>query len=125
MENLTLNDSWQWRLGARTRKGVLVVHIVSAGAWIGIDVVMGVLVFTALLAENGDTRALCFRALELVAVWPLMDRPAFSAWRAASSWASSPSGLRQVLMGGDKTCAERPARRADASRVAAGGDREG
>jgi hypothetical protein len=72
MENLTLNDSWRWRLGARTRKGVLVVHVASAGSWIGIDFVMGVLVFTALLAENGDTRALCYRALELFAVWPLI-----------------------------------------------------
>jgi hypothetical protein len=60
-----------WRLGTRMRKGVLVVHIVSAGAWIGIDVVMGVLVFTALLTDDDATRALCFRALELFAVWPL------------------------------------------------------
>jgi hypothetical protein len=72
MENLTLNDSWRWRLEARTRKGVLVVHVASAGSWIGIDVVMGVLVFTALLAENGDIKALCYRALELFAVWPLI-----------------------------------------------------
>lgn len=54
------------------RKGVLVVHIVSAGTWIGIDVVMGVLVFTALLAERDSTKALCYRALELFAVWPLL-----------------------------------------------------
>jgi hypothetical protein len=60
-------------LGGRTRKGVLVAHIASAGAWIGIDVVLGVLVFTALLAEDGNTRALCFRALELFAVWPLIS----------------------------------------------------
>ena len=53
------------------RKGVLVVHIVSAGAWIGIDVVMGVLIFTALLSADDNTRALCYRALELFAVWPL------------------------------------------------------
>jgi hypothetical protein len=66
MENLGLNGAPWWRLGARTRKGVLVVHIVSAGAWIGIDVVMGVLVFTALLAANEGARALCYRALELV-----------------------------------------------------------
>ena len=37
-----------WRLGARTRKAVLAVHIASAGAWIGIDVVMAVVIFTAL-----------------------------------------------------------------------------
>ncbi len=53
------------------RKGVLVVHIVSAGAWIGIDVAMGVVVFTALLDEDDNTKALCFRALELFAIWPL------------------------------------------------------
>jgi hypothetical protein len=61
-----------WRLGAKTRKGVLVVHIASAGAWIGMDVVMGVLVFTALLTDNESTKALCFRALELFAIWPLL-----------------------------------------------------
>jgi hypothetical protein len=33
------------------------VHIVSAGTWIGIDVAMGVVIFTALLAEDGNTRA--------------------------------------------------------------------
>ena len=72
MTPLARGGARPWRLGARTRKGVLVVHIVSAGAWIGIDVVMGVLVFTALLAENGNTKALCYRALELFAVWPLL-----------------------------------------------------
>jgi uncharacterized membrane protein len=61
-----------WRLGARTRKGVLVVHIVSAGVWIGIDVVMAVFIFTALLANDDNTKALCYRALELFAVWPLL-----------------------------------------------------
>src|SRR5829696_6520729 len=60
------------RLGARTRKGFLVVHIVSAGAWIGIDVVMAVVVFTALLGDDDNTKALCYRALELFAVWPLL-----------------------------------------------------
>ena len=72
MENLGLEGAPWWRLGARTRKGVLEVHIVSAGAWVGIDVVMGVLVFTALLAGNEGTRALCYLALELFAVWPLI-----------------------------------------------------
>jgi hypothetical protein len=59
-------------LGARTRKGILVVHIASAGAWIGIDVVMGVLVFTALLSGNESTKAFCYQALDLFAVWPLI-----------------------------------------------------
>jgi hypothetical protein len=60
-----------WRLGARTRKVVLVVHIVSAAVWIGIVVVLGVVIFTALLADD-NTKALCYRALELFAVWPLL-----------------------------------------------------
>jgi hypothetical protein len=59
------------RLGARTRKGFLVVHIVSAGVWIGIDVVMAVVVFTALLADD-YTKALSYRALEMFVVWPLL-----------------------------------------------------
>jgi hypothetical protein len=72
MTRLARGGARVWRLGARTRKGVLVVHIVSAGAWIGVDVVMGVLVVTALLAEDSNTKALCYRALELFAVWPLL-----------------------------------------------------
>jgi uncharacterized membrane protein len=62
----------RWRLGARTRKSVLVLHIASAGAWLGIDVVMAVLIFTALLTDDDRTKALSFRALELIAVWPLL-----------------------------------------------------
>jgi hypothetical protein len=62
----------RWRLGGNTRKGVLLVHIASAGAWLGIDVVMAVLVFTALLSDDDRTKALAFRALELVAVGPLL-----------------------------------------------------
>jgi hypothetical protein len=69
--NLGLDPARTWRLGARMRKSILVVHIVSAGAWIGIDVAMGVVVFTALIVEDDNTKALCYRALELFAIWPL------------------------------------------------------
>ena len=72
MTGLGSGGARPWRLGARTRKVVLVVHIASAGVWIGIDVVMGVVIFTALLADDGNTKALCYRALELFAVWPLL-----------------------------------------------------
>ncbi|GAA5064205.1 putative membrane protein [Thermocatellispora tengchongensis] len=61
-----------WRLGARTRKTVLLIHIVAAGAWIGIDVVMAVVVFTALLTGDDATRALCYQILELITFWPLL-----------------------------------------------------
>jgi hypothetical protein len=62
----------RWRLGATARKAILLVHIASAGAWLGIDVVMAVLVFTALGSDDDATKALSFRALELVAVGPLL-----------------------------------------------------
>src|SRR6266487_4906372 len=52
----TAPNSEKRRLGARTRKAVLVVHIASAGAWLGIDVVMAVLIFTALGSDDGHTR---------------------------------------------------------------------
>jgi uncharacterized membrane protein len=70
--NPTLGSNRPWTLGARTRKGALVVHIVSAGVWIGIDVVMAVFIFSALLTDDDNTKALCFLALELFAVWPLL-----------------------------------------------------
>ena len=60
-----------WRLGPGMRKGLLVVHIASAGTWIGIDVVMGIVILTALLSDDA-TRALCYQALELIAGWPLV-----------------------------------------------------
>lgn len=59
------------KLGARTRKGVLVVHIASTGAWLGIDVAMAVVIFTAVFTDDTNTRALCYQVLELFAVWPL------------------------------------------------------
>ena len=62
----------RWPLGATARKTILLVHIASAGAWLGIDVVMTVLVFTALGSDDDGTKALAFRALELVAVGPLL-----------------------------------------------------
>lgn len=60
-------DGVRWPLGARTYKSVLLVHIASAGAWLGIDIVMGVLVFTALLTPDDRIKALSFQALELFA----------------------------------------------------------
>jgi hypothetical protein len=60
------------RLGARTRKVVLMLHIVASGAWIGIDVVMGVLVFTSIFTQDDAVRALCYQALPVVTTWPLV-----------------------------------------------------
>ncbi len=60
------------RLKARGRKAWLAVHIVSAGAWIGIDVVLAVLVFTAMLTDDPSLAAVCYQALRLFAVWPVL-----------------------------------------------------
>ncbi|MEA5357919.1 hypothetical protein VA596_00110 [Amycolatopsis sp., V23-08] len=60
------------RLGARARKGYLVAHIVSGGAWIGIDAVLGVLVATALISDDAGVVATSLQALELFAVWPML-----------------------------------------------------
>jgi hypothetical protein len=59
------------RMRPRTRKGVLVAHIVAAGAWIGLDVMLGVLVFTPLLTADPAVAALCYQAMPLL-FWPIL-----------------------------------------------------
>ncbi|TYB44338.1 hypothetical protein FXF69_25175 [Actinomadura chibensis] len=48
------------------------VHIVSAGAWIGIDVIVAVLVLTGRYGGSGDVRGLAYRALATFVVWPML-----------------------------------------------------
>lgn len=60
------------RLPRRARQAVLVTHIVSAGSWLGIDIAMGVLVLVASTSAEPSTRGVALRAVELVAVWPLL-----------------------------------------------------
>ena len=59
------------RLGARQRKWVLLLHIAAAGVWLGLDVVVAVLVFTARGTADPQIEAFCYRALELLAIWPM------------------------------------------------------
>jgi hypothetical protein len=59
-----------WRLGRGARRIVLVTHIASAGAWLGIDVLLGVLVVTGLLADDA-TAAIAYQALGRFVVWPM------------------------------------------------------
>lgn len=61
-----------YRLSALTRKTILIVHIASAGVWLGIDVVMAILIFTSIGTSDVHTKALCYEALSLFAVWPLL-----------------------------------------------------
>jgi hypothetical protein len=59
-----------WRLGRTARRVVLVTHIASAGAWLGIDMLLGVLVATGLFADAA-TAALAYQALGTFVVWPM------------------------------------------------------
>jgi uncharacterized membrane protein len=60
------------RLGTRTRRLVLITHIASAGAWLGVDVAMAVLIATAVTTDDPGTLAFSLQALELVSIWPLL-----------------------------------------------------
>jgi len=59
------------RVTASQRKTLLLLHIAAGGVWLGLDVVVAVLVFTARGTSDPGTSAFCFRALELVAIWPM------------------------------------------------------
>jgi uncharacterized membrane protein len=59
------------RLSAPQRKSLVLLHIAAAGVWLGLDVVVAVLVFTARGTDDAATAAFCFRALEVVAIWPM------------------------------------------------------
>nr|WP_228046729.1 hypothetical protein [Saccharopolyspora sp. HNM0983] len=50
----------------------MVVHILSAAVWIGLDVALAVLVGTSLLTADPELAAAGFRVLVLLAVWPLL-----------------------------------------------------
>ena len=58
-------------LGRRLRRTVLVTHIISASAWIGIDVVVAILVATSFVSNDAQTQAVAYQALGIVAVWPM------------------------------------------------------
>lgn len=62
----------RWHLGRGARRAALVVHIVSAGAWIGIDVVVGVLVVAGWFGGDEAVRGLAYQALGTFVVWPML-----------------------------------------------------
>lgn len=59
-------------LSRRWRQATLVLHIVAAGAWIGIDVIVAVLVFTGWFGGDLQVRSLAYRALATFVVWPML-----------------------------------------------------
>lgn len=60
------------RLSARTRKLVLLVHIAAAGAWLGLDLVLGILIVTALTTGDATSAASAALSLAAFATWPLL-----------------------------------------------------
>ncbi|HEY8454798.1 MAG TPA: hypothetical protein VIL34_04340 [Actinopolymorphaceae bacterium] len=58
-------------LGKGWRKATLVVHIVAAGSWIGIDVIVAVLVLTGWFGTDVTLRSLAYQALATFVVWPM------------------------------------------------------
>jgi uncharacterized membrane protein len=59
------------KLSGRARKGMLLVHILSAAAWLGIDLALGILVVVALSTEDTSTAATAIQAIDLFAIWPM------------------------------------------------------
>jgi len=62
----------RWRLNPRVRKTTLVVHLVSAGAWIGIDVIVATLVAAGWFSDDPSVRGAAYQALGLFVVWPML-----------------------------------------------------
>lgn len=61
-----------WKLPRAWRQVVLIVHLVSAGAWIGIDVIVAVLVLVGRFGTDLHTRSLAYQALAAFVVWPML-----------------------------------------------------
>jgi len=59
-------------LSRNGRRWFLVVHIAAGGAWLGLDVALGVLVLAAVTADHPGTRIVSYRAINMIAVWPLL-----------------------------------------------------
>jgi len=59
-------------LGRRARKAILLTHIAAAGTWLGIDVVLGVMVGTALVTGDAQQAGVALQSLGLFVVGPLV-----------------------------------------------------
>lgn len=59
-------------LGPRPRKAVLVAHVLAAGSWIGVDVIVAVLVLVGRFSATADTAGLAYRALGTFVLVPML-----------------------------------------------------
>jgi hypothetical protein len=62
----------RWALPPRLRRAVLVVHILSAAAWIGVDVMVAVLVAAGGVGDDPAVRGVAYQALARFAVTPML-----------------------------------------------------
>lgn len=60
------------QLSRKWRRVTLVTHIIAAGAWIGIDVMVAVLVLVGWFGDDVELRSLAYRALAAFVVWPML-----------------------------------------------------
>jgi hypothetical protein len=60
------------RLRGSTRRAVLLLHILTAGIWLGVDVIVGMLVFGAWLTDDPAARSVAWRALGSYPLWPML-----------------------------------------------------
>jgi hypothetical protein len=61
------------RLSGRARKLTLLVHLLGAGAWLGIDVIVAVLVGVGWFADDPARRGTAYQALGWFVVWPMLS----------------------------------------------------
>lgn len=59
-------------LGPRLRKAVVVAHVLAAGTWIGVDVIVAVLVLVGRFAANVELAGLAYQALGTFVVVPML-----------------------------------------------------
>ncbi|HEX7305478.1 hypothetical protein [Lentzea sp.] len=59
------------KLGGRARKAVLLAHILTAAAWLGIDLGLGILVVVALSTSDVEIAGVAIRAVDIFAIWPM------------------------------------------------------
>lgn len=66
-----MSDVIRGRLSPKRRKTLLLVHIAAAGAWLGFDLVLGVLTITALTADAAPAAAAAV-SIAAFTTWPLI-----------------------------------------------------
>jgi hypothetical protein len=80
------------RLGTRTRKAVLLLHICASGAWLGMDLVLALLVATALGADD-LAAASALGGIARFATWPLVTVALLTLLTGVLLWLGTKYGL--------------------------------